>query len=110
MGCQAPKSRFGSAPISTKRGRVSRLPLVTAIIPSAVIPAKAGVHSANRRKCAMDGLDSRFRGNDFLHSPPTENQLPTSDISTFLWTIYRFRRGNERKRFFKNGRTKRGCL
>ena len=30
----------------------------------AVIPAKAGIHSANVWKCAVDGLDSRFRGND----------------------------------------------
>jgi hypothetical protein len=30
----------------------------------AVIPAKAGIHSANLRKCAVEGLDSRFRGND----------------------------------------------
>ena len=31
---------------------------------AAVIPAKAGIHSANPRKCAVGGLDSRFRGND----------------------------------------------
>jgi hypothetical protein len=31
----------------------------------AVIPAKAGIHSAGFRKCALDGLDSRFRGNDW---------------------------------------------
>ena len=30
----------------------------------AVIPAKAGIHSENLRKCAVNGLDSRFRGND----------------------------------------------
>jgi len=29
-----------------------------------VIPAKAGIHSPNLRKCAVYGLDSRFRGND----------------------------------------------
>jgi type II secretory pathway pseudopilin PulG len=29
-----------------------------------VIPAKAGIYSANRPKCAVYGLDSRFRGND----------------------------------------------
>jgi len=29
-----------------------------------VIPAKAGIHSANLWKCAVVGLDSRFRGND----------------------------------------------
>ena len=31
---------------------------------AAVIPAKAGIHSANLRKCVVDELDSRFRGND----------------------------------------------
>ena len=31
---------------------------------AAVIPAKAGIHSANLQKCAVHGLDSRFRGND----------------------------------------------
>ncbi len=31
---------------------------------AAVIPAKAGIYSANLRKCAVDGLDSRFRGNN----------------------------------------------
>jgi hypothetical protein len=29
-----------------------------------VIPAKAGIHSADHRKWAFRGLDSRFRGND----------------------------------------------
>src|SRR5271157_6418539 len=29
-----------------------------------VIPAKAGIHSANLCRCAVVGLDSRFRGND----------------------------------------------
>jgi hypothetical protein len=29
-----------------------------------VIPAKAGIYSANLWKCAVVGLDSRFRGND----------------------------------------------
>ena len=31
----------------------------------AVIPAKAGIHSANLRESAVQGLDSRFRGNDW---------------------------------------------
>jgi hypothetical protein len=30
----------------------------------AVIPAKAGIYSADLRNCGGDGLDSRFRGND----------------------------------------------
>jgi len=29
-----------------------------------VIPAKAGIYSANLWKCAVVALDSRFRGND----------------------------------------------
>ena len=32
--------------------------------PGEVIPAKAGISSASHWKCAADGLDSRFRGND----------------------------------------------
>jgi hypothetical protein len=42
---------------------------------AAVIPAKAGIHSANHRKCAPGGLDSRFRGNDrrFESAPITNN-------------------------------------
>jgi hypothetical protein len=31
---------------------------------AAVIPAKAGIYSANLWRFAVDGLDSRFRGND----------------------------------------------
>jgi hypothetical protein len=31
----------------------------------AVIPAKAGIHFAILLRCAVDGLDSRFRGNDW---------------------------------------------
>jgi hypothetical protein len=37
----------------------------TLVLQTAVIPAKAGIHSANLRKCAVHGLDSRFRGNDW---------------------------------------------
>jgi hypothetical protein len=36
----------------------------TRALPCAVIPAKAGIYSASHWKCAADGLDSRFRGND----------------------------------------------
>jgi hypothetical protein len=36
----------------------------TRALQAAVIPAKAGIHSASLRKCAVYGLDSRFRGND----------------------------------------------
>jgi hypothetical protein len=36
----------------------------TGALQAAVIPAKAGIHSADLGKCAVHGLDSRFRGND----------------------------------------------
>jgi hypothetical protein len=36
----------------------------TRVPQATVIPAKAGIHSANLRKCAVRRLDSRFRGND----------------------------------------------
>jgi hypothetical protein len=46
-----------------------------------VIPAKAGIHSANLRKCAVEGLGSRFRGNDCgLQRPCLAN-----DTSTLVW-------------------------
>jgi len=34
------------------------------VLPAAVIPAKAGIYSAIHWNCAVNGLDSRFRGND----------------------------------------------
>jgi 4-amino-4-deoxy-L-arabinose transferase-like glycosyltransferase len=37
---------------------------IGAALETPVIPAKAGIHSANLGKCAANGLDSRFRGND----------------------------------------------
>ena len=36
----------------------------TWVLQASVIPAKAGIYSANLRKCPVDGLDSRFGGND----------------------------------------------
>jgi len=58
------------------------------VIWSAVIPAKAGIYSANLRKCAADKLDSRFRGNDRrLESIPIPNDISThsalQEIQTF---------------------------
>jgi hypothetical protein len=50
----------------------------TAALPGAVIPAKAGIYSASRWKCAADGLDSRFRGNDQCF----ERGLIPNDTST----------------------------
>ena len=38
-----------------------------------VIPEKAGIHSANLGKCAANGLDSRFRGNDRAHATSEES-------------------------------------
>jgi hypothetical protein len=38
---------------------------------ASVIPAKAGIHSASLRECAVDRLDSRFRGNDCTFELPT---------------------------------------
>ena len=43
---------------------------------AAVIPAKAGIYSANLRKFAVDGLDSRFRGNDCLHRAARKINFP----------------------------------
>jgi hypothetical protein len=50
----------------------------TRALPGAVIPAKAGIYSARRWKCAADGLDSRFRGND----PCFDRDLIPNDTST----------------------------
>ena len=45
---------------------------------AAVIPAIAGIHSANLRKFAVYGLDSRFRGNDWrFERDPTPNDTTT---------------------------------
>jgi hypothetical protein len=52
---------------------------------AAVIPAKAGIYPANLRKCAVDGLDSRFRGNDrrFEGDPiPNDTNTALRVIST----------------------------
>jgi len=44
---------------------------------AAVIPAKVGIYSANLRGCAVDGLDSRFRGNDCApNDTSTRSVLP----------------------------------
>jgi hypothetical protein len=52
---------------------------------AAVIPAKAGIYSAKLRKCTVDGLDSRFRGNDrrFEGDPipnDTTTRSPRQDV------------------------------
>jgi hypothetical protein len=51
----------------------------TRALPGAVIPAKAGIYSASHWKCAADGLDSRFRGNDqCLGRAPNPNGTTTT--------------------------------
>ena len=53
------------------------------VIWSAVIPAKAGIHAANLRKCAVDGLDSRFRGNDRrFERHPIPNDTTTQNVGS----------------------------
>ena len=52
--------------------------------PSAVIPAKAGIYSASQWKCGVDGLDSRFRGNDhFFERDPIPNDTTTQPQNQF---------------------------
>ena len=49
------------------------------VLQAVVIPAKAGIHSANPWKCASLGLDSRFRGNDqWLGWIPISNGTSTA--------------------------------
>src|SRR5208283_4892007 len=53
-------------------------------LPGAVIPAKAGIHSASHWKYAADGLDSRLRGNDrcFERVPiPNDTTTPHRNIA-----------------------------
>jgi hypothetical protein len=46
-----------------------------------VIPAKAGIYPANLWKCAVVGLDSRFRGNDRgLERNPIPNDPSTQNL------------------------------
>ena len=50
----------------------------TRAIPSAVIPAKAGIYFASHWRCAADRLDSRFRGNDqCFEGDPIPNDTST---------------------------------
>jgi hypothetical protein len=58
-----------------------------------VIPAKAGIYSANLRKCAVDELNSRFRGNDRRFqrypSPNSTNTLMGENYSLEPVGIFR---------------------
>ncbi|MGD0010023.1 MAG: lysylphosphatidylglycerol synthase transmembrane domain-containing protein [Terriglobia bacterium] len=64
----------------TTRRRGTGVICETWALEAAVIPAKAGIYSANLRKCAVDGLDSRFRGNDRrFKRDPIPNDTTTGD-------------------------------
>ena len=68
-----------SAPsLEVYRGRASGVICEIRALPCAVIPAKAGIYSASHWKCAANGLDSRFRGNDqcFEGSHPKWHHYP----------------------------------
>jgi hypothetical protein len=75
--------------------------------PTAVIPAKAGIQSANARKQVAYGLDSRFGGNECAcPGPPTSGNAATRagllsyiGVASFplkvsqivdFWTVFRF--------------------
>jgi len=62
---------------------------------AAVIPAKAGIHSANLQKSAVDGLDSRFRGNDRrFERDPIPNDTTTGKRTTrFAFSVCGFKPG-----------------
>jgi len=55
-------------------------------ISSGVIPAKAGIYLASLQKCAGDGLDSRFRGNDrgFERDPILNNTTTQERAEQFV--------------------------
>ena len=57
----------------------------TGALPATVIPAQAGIYSANHWKSAAEGLDSRFRGNDHGF----EGDLIPNDTSTRCSTSLR---------------------
>jgi hypothetical protein len=70
----------GDCPLLTADG--SGVICATRALHAAVIPAKAGIHSASLREWADCGLDSRFRGNDggFVgHAAPND----TNTLLTF---------------------------
>jgi hypothetical protein len=56
----------------------------------AVIPAKAGIHSANLLKSAICALNSRFRGNDWCSGgPPVPNDTTRANGVTFSFLRHR---------------------
>jgi 4-amino-4-deoxy-L-arabinose transferase-like glycosyltransferase len=63
--------------------RWSRRNKIGGALETPVIPAKAGIHSANLGKCAANGLDSRFRGNDRARATSEEScGHPSADAPT----------------------------
>jgi hypothetical protein len=50
----------------------------TRMLRATVIPAKAGIHTPGLWKCAVEGLDSRLRGND----RDVESDNMTNDATT----------------------------
>ena len=57
-----------------------------------VNPAKAGIHSANLREFTVEGLDSRFRGNDRrFEARPGPNDTSTRGQMGFTSTALLFR-------------------
>jgi hypothetical protein len=57
----------------------------TRTLRGAVIPAKAEIYSTSHWKCAADGLDSRFRGNDqCFEGDPIPNDTSTQNVCILL--------------------------
>ena len=77
-------------PFSPSNRRVTASPVGTSVIREVwalqvvVIPAKPGIYSAGHWKCAADGLDSRFRGNDQCF----EGEPIPNDTNTWRYTAY----------------------
>jgi hypothetical protein len=64
MGCRAGACPGQAAPRGGPTVESGHYQKEVALDDVAVIPAKAGIHSANPQKCAVHALDPRFRGND----------------------------------------------
>ena len=68
------------------------------MLPTPVIPAKAGIHAANLWRCAVYRLDSRFRGNDWcfeMDATPidTDTRRPTvSQLGSYALAKNKFTR------------------
>jgi hypothetical protein len=62
-----------------------------------VIPAKAGIHFANPQERAVDGLDSRFRGNDLRFE---RDAIPTPSPTLSLTGYRPFAKFSKGKAFW----------